>query len=112
MVTIFLNKLNLFEKLKKTTTPPTTQEMQVQSLGWEDPLEEKMATPSSILVWKTPWTGSLVGYSPWVCSQTRVSAVHTINNQMKRYREQGPKRSRFCPRGVGALQNATWKHSL
>ena len=28
------------------------QEMQVQSLGWEDPLEEEMATHSSILAWK------------------------------------------------------------
>ena len=30
--------------------------MQVQSLGWEDPLEEEMATHSSILAWKIPWT--------------------------------------------------------
>ena len=29
-----------------------TQETQVQSLGWEDPLEEEMATHSSILAWK------------------------------------------------------------
>ena len=28
----------------------------VQSRGWEDPLEEEMATQSSILAWKTPWT--------------------------------------------------------
>ena len=33
-----------------------TQETQVQSLGWEDPLEKEMATHSSILAWKTPWT--------------------------------------------------------
>ena len=33
-----------------------TQETQVQSLGWEDPLEEGMATHSSILAWRTPWT--------------------------------------------------------
>ena len=32
-----------------------TQETQVQSLGQEDPLEEEMATHSSILAWKTPW---------------------------------------------------------
>ena len=32
------------------------QETQVQSLGQEDPLEEEMATHSSILVWKIPWT--------------------------------------------------------
>ena len=30
--------------------------MQVQSLGWEDPLEEGMETHSSILTWRTPWT--------------------------------------------------------
>ena len=32
------------------------QEMQVWSLGWEDPLEKEMATHSSMLAWKTPWT--------------------------------------------------------
>jgi len=32
------------------------QEMQVQSLGWEDPLEKKMATHSSIFAWKIPGT--------------------------------------------------------
>ena len=32
--------------------PPTAQEMQVPSLGWEDPLEEGMATDSSILTWR------------------------------------------------------------
>ena len=32
------------------------QETQVQSLGWTDPLEEEMATLSSILVWRIPWT--------------------------------------------------------
>ena len=33
-----------------------TQEIWVQSLGWEDVLEEEMATHSSILAWKIPWT--------------------------------------------------------
>ena len=32
------------------------QETQVRSLGWEDPLEEEMATLSSILDWRIPWT--------------------------------------------------------
>ena len=36
--------------------PPANQEIQVQSLGWEDPLEKKMATYSSILAWEIPWT--------------------------------------------------------
>ena len=33
-----------------------TQETQVQSLGWYDPLEKEMLTHSSILAWKIPWT--------------------------------------------------------
>ena len=32
------------------------QEMQVQFLGWEDPLEKEMAAHSSILAWEIPWT--------------------------------------------------------
>ena len=33
-----------------------TEEVQIRSLGWEDPLEEEMATYSSILAWRLPWT--------------------------------------------------------
>ena len=32
------------------------KKMQIQSPGWEDPLEEEMATCSSLLAWKIPWT--------------------------------------------------------
>ena len=39
------------------------QERRVLSLSREDPLEKGMATHSSILVWKIPWTG-MVGYGP------------------------------------------------
>ena len=35
---------------------PAMGETRVQSLGWEDPLEKEMATHSSTLAWKTPWT--------------------------------------------------------
>ena len=34
----------------------TMRESQVQSLGWEDPLEKEMVTHPSILAWETPWT--------------------------------------------------------
>ena len=34
------------------------QEMRIQSLGREDPLEKEMATYFNILAWKTPWTGT------------------------------------------------------
>ena len=33
-----------------------TQDMWIQSLGWENPLEKKTATHSSILAWRIPWT--------------------------------------------------------
>ena len=35
---------------------PAVQETRVRSLDWEDPLEEKMSTSSSILAWRIPWT--------------------------------------------------------
>ena len=39
----------------------TMQETWVQSLGWEDALERGMATPSSILAWRIPWTVQSMG---------------------------------------------------
>ena len=36
--------------------PPAMQETWVRSLGWEDPLKKGMATHSSILAWRIPWT--------------------------------------------------------
>ena len=41
-----------------------TQETWVHSLGWEDPLEEGMATYSSILAWRIPWTEEPGGLQP------------------------------------------------
>ena len=41
---------------KTAMSPPAMQKIQVQSLGWEDPLEKGMATHSSILAWRIPWT--------------------------------------------------------
>ena len=35
---------------------PATRETWVQSLGWDDPLEKEMATHSSTLTWRIPWT--------------------------------------------------------
>ena len=48
---------------------PIMLETQVQSLGWEDLLEKEMATHSSFLAWKIPWTEEPVGYSPWGCKE-------------------------------------------
>ena len=44
---------------------PAMCETWVQSLGWEDPLEEGMATHSSILAWTTHGQRNLEGYCPW-----------------------------------------------
>ena len=44
---------------------PAMQEIWVPSLDRQDPLEKGMATHSSVLAWRNPWTGWLVGYSPW-----------------------------------------------
>ena len=41
---------------KILTAAQETQEMWDRSLGWEDPLEEEMASHSSIFAWKIPWT--------------------------------------------------------
>ena len=43
--------------------PPAMRETWVQSLSWEDPLEEGMATHSSILAWRIPMDRG--SYSPW-----------------------------------------------
>ena len=52
---------------------PTMWETWIQSLGWEDPLEQGMATHSSILAWRIPWIEELVGHSPWHCKVSGVT---------------------------------------
>ena len=49
--------------------PPEIQETLVQSLGWEDPLKKGMATLSSILAWKIPWTEEPGGLQSWGCKE-------------------------------------------
>ena len=44
---------------------PAMWETWVQSLGWEDPLEKVMATHSSILAWRIPWTEEPGRKAPW-----------------------------------------------
>ena len=45
------------------------QKTQVQSLGLEDPLEEGMATQSSVLAWRIPWTEEPGGLQSWGCKE-------------------------------------------
>ena len=61
MTAFFSNKLYLnwaFSMAQWVKNPPAqeTQETRIPFLGQEDPLEEDMATHSSILAWKIPWT--------------------------------------------------------
>ena len=52
----FIHSLSLTSLVAQTVKClPTMWETQVQSLGWEDLLEEEMATYSSTLAWKIPW---------------------------------------------------------
>ena len=61
---------------------PAVQETQVRSLGWEDPLEEEIATHSSILAQEIPWT--IAHQAPLSMGLQRVghdrsNSVHTHN---------------------------------
>ena len=47
--------------------------MRVQSLSWEDSLEEGMATHFGMLAWRIPWTEELEGYSPWGCKKSDIT---------------------------------------
>ena len=59
---------------------PAIWETWVQSLGWEDPLEEGMATHSSILSWRIPWTEEPGSYSPWGCNE--LDTTEQLNNNL------------------------------
>ena len=52
--TVLLKRTSLVAQTVKCL--PTMREIQVRSLGREDPLEKEMATYSSILAWRIPWT--------------------------------------------------------
>ena len=50
---------------------PAMQETQVQSLGWEHPLEERMATHSSIIAWRIPRTEDSDGFQYMASQRVR-----------------------------------------
>ena len=66
MVSVVFSFYSVFPAGSDSKESPAIQETRVQSLGWEEPLAKWMATHSSILTWRIPWTeesGRL--YSPW-----------------------------------------------
>ena len=63
-IRIFADILRASLVAQRVKNPPAVQETQVQPLGWEDPLEKRVATHSSILAWRIPWTEEPVGLQP------------------------------------------------
>ena len=64
------------------------QETWVQSLGWEDPLEEEMAPHSSILAWKIIWTEEPDGLQSMCCKELdvteRLSTIKKLAKNLNR----------------------------
>ena len=81
---------------------PAMWETQVQSLGWEDPLEEGRATHSSILAWRIPRTRSLAGYS---------SQGHKESDMTERLTQHPSPQFRTLSKGFVKLQSFLW-HQL
>ena len=61
---------------------PAKQDSQVQSLGWQHPLEEEMATHSGILALKTPWTGSQRIGNYWATSRKHITGKVYLCNKL------------------------------
>ena len=57
--------------------PPAMKETLIQVLGWKDPLEKGMATHSSILAWRIPWTGHGITESD---ATEQLTHTHTHNS--------------------------------
>ena len=62
---------------QQVKNPSAVQKTQVQSLGWEDPLEKGMATHSSILAWRIPWTEESIVHGV-TKSWSRLSGFHFV----------------------------------
>ena len=63
-IRVFSNEYQVALVVKNRLSMQETEEMLVRSLGQEDPLEEGLATHSSILAWRIPWTEEPGGHSP------------------------------------------------
>ena len=73
---------------------PVMSKIQVQSLGRDDPMENGMATHSSILAWRIPWTeepGRL--YSPWGCKESDMTEKLNFHFSLFILNKQKPKKT-------------------
>ena len=71
----FLGSL-LAQKVKNLSAMLKTR---VRSLGWEDPLKKEMATHSSILAWRIPWTEEPVGLQSMDCKELDTTEQITLS---------------------------------
>ena len=62
--------------------PPAKQETQIRYLGWEAPLEMGMATQSSILAWRIPWTEA-PGRGTRGCKESDTTEAHAHSANLK-----------------------------
>ena len=68
---------------------PAMWEAQVRSLGWEDLLEKEMATHSSILAWRIPWTEEPDGLGPTGSQRVRHRGFACVHDQLPGREESG-----------------------
>ena len=82
MELIIIPASQLIQWVKNPSAMQETQKTQVWSLGQEDSLEEGMATHSSILAWRTPWTeesGGLQSIGLQRVGQTEANSMHAFH---------------------------------
>ena len=82
------------------------QETRVQSLGWEDPREEEMATHPSSLAWKIHGQRSLGGYSPWGRRESDTTAQHSSTQRVTPYSQP---RTAVTTGDLGLAERAAWE---
>ena len=75
------------------------QETWVRSLGQENPLEKRMATNSSILAWRIPWTEGPGGCSPWGHKESNMTEQLNNNSNYHIY----------CLETISLLSKSKWK---
>ena len=73
---VYLSYSSLVAQVVKNL--PAMKETWVQSLGQEDTLEKGMATQSSILAWRIPWTEEPGGYCPWGGKESDMTEQLTV----------------------------------
>ena len=92
---------------------PAVQDTQVRSLGREDPLEEEMATDSSILAWKFHRPRRLAGYGPWDCKESDTTEQLThISLTGKGHHESFTSLACSCCCCRPVVSNSLWPHGL